>query len=59
VVSLSSRDEPSIANEFDEFVKVDKQFLATREYALLQDILEAIKQQDADILVQKVNFYGS
>lgn len=41
------------------FPQIDKQFLATREHNLLQEIFQAIKDQDPDQLQQKVNVYAN
>ncbi|KAE9978029.1 hypothetical protein EG328_001733 [Venturia inaequalis] len=59
LVSLSFMDEPTIANDFAIFPQIDKQFLATREHNLLQEIFQAIKDQDPDQLQQKVNVYAN
>ncbi|TID22224.1 alpha-soluble NSF attachment protein [Venturia nashicola] len=59
LVSLSFMDEPTIANDFAIFPQIDKQFLATREHNLLQEIFQAIKDQDPDQLQQKVNIYAN
>jgi Soluble NSF attachment protein, SNAP len=59
VVSLSFIDEPTIANDFAIFPQIDKQFLATREHNLLQEIFQAVKDQDPDQLQQKVNVYAN
>lgn len=59
VVSLSFMDEPTIANDFAVFPQIDKQFLATREHNLLQEIFQAVRDQDPDQLQQKVNIYAN
>jgi len=59
LVSLSFMDEPTIANDFAIFPQIDKQFLATREHNLLQEIFQAVKDQDPDQLQQKVNVYAN
>jgi len=56
---LAFMDEPTIANGFREFPEIDRQFMGTREYKLLEDMLEAFKQQDPDMFVQNVNGYAN
>jgi hypothetical protein len=51
-------DVPTATNDFEEFRSIDKSFYQTREFNLLQELLDAMKDQDPDMYQQKVNAYG-
>jgi hypothetical protein len=58
VCSLSFGDAVTCRNDFNAYRNIDKDFLPTREYMLLEELLTALEEKDADKVQAAANGFA-